>query len=99
MWRKSYGKYMSEDKENAKCANWKQNHSVFYRGCKEYKEAKNLKLSANKAKSLSPSQPTNSKHNINSSDFTRNYSSFVNNDQNNNKLLNDIGNLISAKSA
>jgi hypothetical protein len=88
-----------KDKENAKCANCKQNHSVFYRGCKEYKEAKNLKLTLNKAKSTSPSQTTNHKHTINSSDYTRNYSSFVNIDQNNNKLLKDIGNLISANSA
>jgi hypothetical protein len=63
-----------KDKENAKCANRKQNRSAFYGGCKEYREAKNLKLSANKAKSLSPSQQTNSKQNINSSYFTRNYS-------------------------
>jgi hypothetical protein len=36
-----------KDKENSKCANCEQNHSVFYRDCKKYKDANNQQTKQN----------------------------------------------------
>lgn len=55
--------------DNQKCVNCNGNHSTYYRGCSEYREAKNLKLFKNKIHTT-PNQ-------VQHTEFKRTYSSAV----------------------
>ena len=64
--------------ENQKCANCNEKHSTYYRGCKKFIDAKNIKL--NKDKKPTGTSTTEA-YTEQSSNATRIYSSMVTNDE------------------
>jgi hypothetical protein len=67
-----------EKLENQKCANFNEKHSTYYRGCKKFIDAKNIKLNKDKKTTGTSTTETNTEQ---SSNVTRTYSSVSTNDE------------------
>ena len=77
--------------DEQKCVNCKGNHSTYYRGCSEYREAKNLKS----LKIKNPSSPNSFQH----TEVRRMYSSVAATNNNSDDLLKKFGSLLITNNA